>query len=282
MDAEKGGGVMRQALMHAMALVCLVCGLVLSFNGSAASATATYGAAAVCLLFAYLPELEWFKAMGVEAKMKQTIDDVTAATKEAERVIERLRAISLPLAEMSFSMLARFGRYGGGTLPRRQRYELMKSIDSELVKLGAKPEQIEEVKQDFHRYNVFDLAHPVLSDLRKVMREVVATTQQLSTQIGQHVEAGSAEEERRVMRIREAERHSQMIGRWCHSVPPDYRAVHGQIMSMIRGSVVLNEEEQRQFIESHGEALSDLEYYGKHGEHHRPEKWVTEDKHAGE
>ncbi|TNH19662.1 hypothetical protein [Halomonas sp. BL6] len=140
------------------ALLLLAVGSYLAFLANVAGASATYGAAVFCLIFVFLRDFKSFKGFGLEAELLER------KIEEADKTLYQLRAITVPIAEMLFSNVARANRIGG-QMPRRQRHELMERIQSELRTCGVRPEQIEKAKVDWHRFNLIDLSRPVLNPL---------------------------------------------------------------------------------------------------------------------
>ena len=148
---------MRITLLIA-ALVLLSAGIFFSYLDQVSSATATYAAAIFCLIFVFLTEFRRFKGFGVEAELLERKID------EADKILTQLRNITSPISEMLFSLVVRSGRRGE-MIPRKQRYDLMIKIESELKSCGVTDTQIEKAKQDWHAFNIHDLAAPIFQSI---------------------------------------------------------------------------------------------------------------------
>jgi len=128
-----------QIVIFIVAILLFVAGVWLGYMDKAGVATATYGAAVLSLIFAFLPEFKKFKGLGIEAEL------LDKKIEETDKLLKQLRDITAPIAEMLISSTARAGRWGSG-MPRSQRYELMQKIESELKKCGVEDSQLGKVR----------------------------------------------------------------------------------------------------------------------------------------
>jgi len=86
-------------------------------------------------------KLSFFKAAGLEMKLKETIH-------EAEVKMEDLKQIGLVLSELSLNTLARVGLWGTAPLPI-EKQQLMESLCAQLRKIKANEDEINKVIQTF-------------------------------------------------------------------------------------------------------------------------------------
>jgi hypothetical protein len=80
------------------ALLCFVLTVSLALINHVAAATLMAGLFVVLVLFNYLPEMEYFKAYGVEAKMRQKLN-------EAEAIIKKLKAAAIVSGKLGYLVL---------------------------------------------------------------------------------------------------------------------------------------------------------------------------------
>lgn len=261
---------MRPVLLAAAALL-LASGAVLAFRDQASAAMTTYGAAGMCLLFAFLPHFKRFKAMGIEAEMRGTI-------KEARDVIDRMRRISLPSAKMTFSMLARMGRLGVGSPPRRVAHEAMLQIETELRGMEATPQEIEAAKDDWHRHNMFDISCPLLDAIRKLLARRVEAKQNELTRAERTIRAATDENDRLVRELNEI-RDQHTAANRLRRPPSNYRTSPDEILQLLHNCPVLTEDDRAQIRREQAEVIADMKYYAERGEFRRPEVWCADDPH---
>lgn len=147
------------------ALVLFFAGVALSYLDKTGGAVATYGAGVFCLIFVYLAQFKRFKGFGLEAELQEKIH-------EADEALRKLRSITVPMAHMLFTMVSKMGRWDS-SIPRRQRHEIMSSMESELRENGVAKEDLETAKADWHRYNIIDLYRPVARSIAAVLDEEI-------------------------------------------------------------------------------------------------------------
>ncbi|HDE1091129.1 TPA: hypothetical protein PCB55_005303 [Klebsiella quasipneumoniae] len=98
-----------------------------------------------------LTQFEWheIKLLGMEAKLRDTIND-------AEKVLESLRKVSLPISEVAISLASRTGRFDTAT-SNKDLYKLVSSISSELEQIGVKKDELTAIKHDWFYFTTFDM-----------------------------------------------------------------------------------------------------------------------------
>src|SRR3954451_6149816 len=89
---------LRQAVVIAAAVVLLTLAVKLALNDKVAAGTLVAGLFVVVVLVYLLPQLESFKAFGVEAKLRERLS-------EAEDIVRKLRQSTLASAKLTYMML---------------------------------------------------------------------------------------------------------------------------------------------------------------------------------
>jgi hypothetical protein len=112
------------------------------------AATLMAGLFIVVVLFHYLPQMESFKAYGVEAKWRARLN-------EADEILRKLRQSTLASASLSYMTLGWGSRMGGAKLKEKQA--VADQIDQSLVDLGVSDSQIYALKQGYIFFSKYDL-----------------------------------------------------------------------------------------------------------------------------
>lgn len=139
-----------RALIFSMSIFLFLVGTVLAAIERVGSATAVYTAAILLLVFAFLNEFKRFKGFGVEAEL------LDRKIKEADFILERLRNVIVPIAEMLVMSSVRMGRWDTA-LTMRERYDLVSRIEAELRLCDISGDLINKIKAEYNRINIRDI-----------------------------------------------------------------------------------------------------------------------------
>lgn len=230
---------------------------------------AIFAAGALCLVFAFLREFKYFEVYGVKAEL------LDKKIETADKTIARLEGLSRPMAELLFTLSARAGRWVSG-IPRRDRYRMMEELESELRKIGLSDAEIEGAKQDWHRFNLYDLAEPVfdpvLARIETKRTEQNQRTDRLSYPKVVDTEAYNREVEH-LWHISAEGKRLEMT-RSLDNVDSVYRG----LMSFLDTTDVFTDDEKRQVLVDIKEELEDLKYYSENKKFRRLEHWMQSEK----
>ena len=245
----------------------MVVGAVLSYLDKTGSAVATYAASICCLIFVHLPQFKKFKGFGIEAELKQKIE-------EANETLERLREITVPIAHMLFTMVAKMGRWSS-SIPRRQQYEITKKIENELKSNGVKPVHLEKAKGDWHHYNIIDLARPIMEGTLKDVDEGVARKRKKVDSFKGTITAEIRREyDMAINEWRKASSNRKKLQDLYKLT--DQQALPDEIEDYIKSSTLIDENKKHELLDRYKEEFADLRYYIKHHEFRRLEKWFAD------
>lgn len=100
-----GWGKVGRVLCLVAAAVCLIASLYLALTDKVAAGTLVAGLFVVLVLFYYLPQLESFKAYGIEAKLRERVH-------EAEAILGKLRGTAFAQARLTYHTLGWGSRMG--------------------------------------------------------------------------------------------------------------------------------------------------------------------------
>jgi hypothetical protein len=131
-----------------VASVLLVFAIVLALLDKVAAGSLIASLFIVISLFHFLPQMESFKAFGVEAKWRERL-------KEADELLEKLRQSALTSSLHGYSMLGWGSRLGGFTA--RLKRDLANQIDGTLKNLDVDLSKVIPLKGDYLLFSQYDL-----------------------------------------------------------------------------------------------------------------------------
>jgi hypothetical protein len=140
--------VIKAYFLPISAAVLLVIAVVLALIDRVAAGSLVAALFVVLALFHFLPQMESFKAFGIEAKWR-------ARLREAEEILDKLRKSAMASAELGYFMLSWGSRMGS---PRSKvRQSLADQIDSVLNELNVDRDKLAALKRDYLFFAGFDL-----------------------------------------------------------------------------------------------------------------------------
>ncbi|WP_316226786.1 hypothetical protein [Bradyrhizobium sp. SZCCHNS3052] len=128
------------------ALLLIAVGLALIDRVAAGSLVA--GLFIVVSLFHYMPQMESFKAYGVEAKWREKIS-------EADEILRKLRQSTIASAKLTYLILGWGSRVGGA--PPEQVRAVADQVDAALLNLDIEADSIRALKDDYLFFTIYDL-----------------------------------------------------------------------------------------------------------------------------
>jgi hypothetical protein len=242
-------------------LILLITGIVLSLKNQSGSATVTYGAAFLCLIFSSLEKFEWFEAFGVKAKLDKKIQ-------EADDAIRKLKEIAIPFAELLLTQTARSGRMGT-IIKRRERYRLVKDIEKPLLGLGVTKEELEKIKNDWYRFDLFDLCVPIWDNLKKSL-DAKLEVKRSGVPIANIATANKLHEE-----IRQLEAYKEDLKRIAYQ--NNLHTTYQGYIDFINDCSAFEEQEKEMLLKDNDDLIKDLKYYCDNHDFRRPEYWFKKD-----
>jgi hypothetical protein len=258
-----------QIIIFIVAILLFTSGVGLGYMDKVGAATATYTAAVLSLIFAFLPEFKTFKGLGIEAEL------LDKKIEETDKLLKQLRDITAPISEMLISSTARSGRWDSG-MPRSQKYELIQRIERELKKCGVEDSQLEQAKSDWHYYNTFDLASPVFEKITEKLNPIQQEREKALHDFKQPITSDRMAEHDRLIQ------HRNEVMKEIGDLR-DLRQIKNQdniadsILDFISKSEALRSEEKVDLAKEIDEKLRDLEHYIKHKEFRRLSVWFAND-----
>lgn len=139
------------------AILCFALAVLFSIADRVDAATLMAGLFVILVLFNYLPQMEYFKAYGVEAKMRAKLN-------EADEILKQLKAAAVLSGKIAYHTLGWQSRMAH---PVREKQALADEVDTFLRGAGVSEEEIADVKKQYIRFILFDLDHLFSSIVRR-------------------------------------------------------------------------------------------------------------------
>lgn len=149
-------------LLIAVAAILLCLSVMLALLDRVPAASLIAGLFIVVALFHYLPQMESFKAYGVEAKWRARIN-------EADEILNKLKQSTLASAKLTYMTLGWGSRFSG---PRsREKQAVADQVDAALRNLNVDQEEISSLKKDYLFFATFDIFQLFDAIVQKVIDE---------------------------------------------------------------------------------------------------------------
>lgn len=103
------------------------------------------------------------KIAGMEAHLTQKVE-------EADALISRLNRVLNALAMPTYTMMARFGRWGTG-IPPEARRQMISELDASLSLAGVPANQIKIAKDDIFRFDMLDIVFKAIEKMDPLLVE---------------------------------------------------------------------------------------------------------------
>ncbi|WP_295763789.1 hypothetical protein [Undibacterium sp.] len=111
-------------------------------------------------IFSSLSRFESIKGLGIEAKMAALDNKLY----EADRNLDHIQNTVGLMADISFQIMARIGRWDG-SIPKTEAIVIADGLAQQLRELGATEDEINRRMAPWHESNLFDLTQPIYNGL---------------------------------------------------------------------------------------------------------------------
>jgi len=259
-----------------MRWLILICGFVLFGFGvflatedKIEGAMTTYGAASICLIFAFLARFKKFKGPGIEAELWE------GKMEEAKEVIKSLQSLSVAVSKPIISSITLMGR-GDSSMSKRDKYKFVGQLEKILRDHDIPEDIIEESLKDWHRINTRDLAALVLGPISTYLSEKMSP---LITKIEDYSKPINPSDpeyiklDENLRRMEEATRNIQQI----YSLDTPENILKG-FEDVLNDPVVFSDGGRKEFLDIHKEKIEDLRFYVNNKKLRRLEHWLGQGK----
>lgn len=219
----------------------------------------------VILLFYF--DVKKFNVFGLAAELRDKIS-------EADKILETLRGISLPISEIAITTVSQAGRHDS-VVPRKKLYDFVTSISEELRGMGVTDENIEKVRDSWYLATSIDMVLPIHREIRNQIDIHHSRACKKNDDINKGVIVLSEEEHKifsqELGRI-EWDRHlynSEEAAYLTH----DYKSYPSIFSGMIKDLTGIPEVVRAEMLIKINDCILDLEYLIHQKEIRRPELW---------
>ncbi|WP_335901489.1 hypothetical protein ACOI2Q_07040 [Shewanella algae] len=252
------------------AILMFAAGVFLSYEDKTGGATATYGAAVLCLIFVFLGDFKKFKGFGIEAELLE--DKI----KEADEVLNQLRGLVKPISELLFTMVARGGRWDSA-IPRKDSYRLMEQLENELKEIGLSHDEIAKAKYEWHQFNLIDLFRPILTGISELLHEKEKAQQEVIRGFKNPIASEFQ------LAYKEACEEKNRISSESAKINEIYKVDDrhnclAEIVKFMDSSYLISEEEKKEILNRFSEEIKDVEHYINTHEFRRLDVWLSEEE----
>lgn len=216
-----------------------------------------------------LTQFEWheIKLLGMEAKLRDTIND-------AEKVLESLRKVSLPISEVAISLASRTGRLDTAT-SNKDLYKLVSSISSELEQIGVKKDELTAIKHDWFYFTTFDMCSLLSKTIIIILRGHHEEASKIYHQWVGNKPITDTEKQLELLKpVRDANAEIEEFRNAFWKKP--YKDIPAILKKLVDDSKVLTMNEKQKFWEENEEVWKDILFFIENKEFRRPEIWFAE------
>lgn len=178
-------------------LFCFVMAVSLTLADRMPGATLMASMFVVLMLMHYLPQMEYFKAYGIEAKMRAKLN-------EADEILAKLKAAAIVSGKIAYHV---FGWGSRMSHPVRQKQLVADEVDALLKGAGVSEEQLASIKWQYLRFILYDLDYTLRTAILRALKRQDDILVQRINQLGDSDPLVAGLRERRESVGREQNRH---------------------------------------------------------------------------
>ncbi|WP_454767239.1 hypothetical protein [Citrobacter freundii] len=204
----------------------------------------------VSILLSNMEGLKSFKALGLEAELRDKIG-------EADALLHQIKSISVPLSEMLFSVMAWSGR--AGKMPRESEDELVSRVSLQLRNMGVDDSTIEKSKKEIFYFDAIDLSRPIIQEIEFALSRKSVQWYELSDK---HLRIPNYDEDKAKeaeAKQEQCDEESKMLNKLLYN--EDIGSFYSLLVSFIFNSQSLNAHEKIELMEKVSNDLGALKDY---------------------
>lgn len=207
----------------------------------------------------------------LEAKMEAKLN-------EAQEVIDKLRSISLPVSEIAIVSASQM-RSRGNPLSRKELFDYVETICSELKKIDANEENIKSVKKPWAVSTAIEMSDAILRKVDIVFSEKKKPVYECASKDKHYTLNVNGEEVNGWEYFHYLQGEQFKLMEEVNLIGGDYLNFHKKIIDSLNSSHALNAEDKKRIFHDIEEELQDLEFFLNHNELKRPEVWFAGNSH---
>lgn len=251
-----------QALFASMSFVSMAVALFLGANGKTGGVATALICMILSMLMAFAPRLTELEFMKLRAKFQRTMD-------EAEEIMQRLRNLIPPLAELGFMLDGR-ATYIFEPTPRKDILRIERTLFAALESLELQADEIEKIVAPIHKYRKRDLRNVVVDFVSKLHKERDQRLVQLEVAEKQAHNGQETELSKEYWKKRSA------MQKTITELSSNRELMTAQsIRDFVTNSEFFDSDEKERFFMDADESFKDLEHYESTNQLRRPEVWAA-------
>lgn len=249
-----------------LGIIFLVLGAIDSSVGNVSGGAACF-AAGILLVLLFSFDVKKFNVFGLAAELREKIS-------EADKILDTLRGISLPISEIAINTASQAGRYDS-VIPRKKLYDFVNSISKELEGMGVKTEEIERVREAWYLATSIDMAQPVHKEIQQQIHTYHSQAMRKNEDINKgkiHLSDDEARQFSEYMSKIEWDRYHYYHDEAAY-MNPDYKSYPQYLQRLIHDLSGVPESVKAQMLFKANEHILDIEYLINQKDIRRPDVW---------
>lgn len=252
-------------------VIFLLLGLALIIASAINATIGNASGGTICLVAGILTiilfqfDVKSFKVFGLAAELREKLT-------EADEILDKLRAISVPVSEIAISAASQSGGYQQH-LRREQLHDYVSSISNALEQMKVSKQKIEGVKRGWYTATAVNMAVPVIQGIRYKLTSACAELEKINGEIlsgASNYSADQAKEFDELYIMAQIELHEFDESM---DLNKDYKSYPSFLNNLINNSKTLKPEVKEELRNRFKEELLDLDYLIEKQELRRPDVW---------
>lgn len=257
----------RDVALWVIGVACLLLAIAMTVTDHTPAGTLLFGAGILLCLISTLSRFELIKGLGIEAKTRA----LDAKINEADELLDHIRDMSAVTAKMSFSTMARIGRWDSH-LSKKEMLDFSDAFLKQLNSVGVSAETIEDCMQPVHKLNMQDLVRPIHAALS---HHLTLKQQDLNEQM-QKIPAPIQVDDPTYQRI---SAELSLIGsgwtRLSEVWPSDPAKLIEMIEALVSHLPLTTQAEKNALLNRLDEDIKDAQYYQAHRQFRDIKRWLS-------
>lgn len=240
-------------------------------------ATVKLGAAGGTIIIAtgfgimIMTQFEWseIKLLGLEARLRDTISD-------AEKVLDSLKKVSIPISEVAISLASRTGRLDTAT-SNKDLFTLVTKISSELKQIGVSDRQLSEIKKDWFYFTTLDMCRIFSEKIKSILNSHYDEERKKYNQwVGGKPISDHETNQKLINKFQCAAGEINILNELLWKKP--YEQMPTLLKNFVHESKVITEAEKELLWAQNEELWKDINYFVENTELRRPDFWFSQPK----
>ncbi|MDB5797230.1 MAG: exported protein of unknown function [Paucimonas sp.] len=258
----------RDGIVGLLSLASIGAAIQAAIGDRIGAAAVLFAAGIVLSLLGNLQRVESFKAFSVEARLRKLDDKID----EADQLLSQIRGASVLMAEISFQMISKVGRWDG-IVNKAEALLLADKLVSQLRTCGANEREIQGCIEPWRKINLWDMSRPLYNTVRHFVDLKDQHLRERMQAIPQPIMAGDP-----LYNGLHAEMRKN--GDWLSSYTAAWQSDSARFLAdferQLESIPCATTAERREIIDSVRSRLEAARHYLEHGEFQNRQEWLAE------